>query len=58
MKLTKQQKEEVLRRIKAEPKNIKNICEHYRITLQEAQKYMRAQTVKLLKKEYEKNKTA
>ena len=54
MKLTKQQREELLRLIKDKPKNMRNTCNHYGVTIQEAQRYMLLATKKELKKEYEK----
>lgn len=50
MKLTKPQREHLLALIKEKPKNIRNFCSHYGVTLEEAQKYMRLNTVKELKK--------
>ena len=56
MKLTKQQREELLRQIKMKPKNMRNICDHYGITVIDAQKLARMATTMELKKMYEKEK--
>lgn len=54
MKLTAPQKEELLRLIKEKPKSMRGFCEHYGVTIQEAQRYMRMDTVKKLKQAYAK----
>ena len=54
MKLTKPQKEELLRMIREKPKSMQRICAHYGITVIEAQKIARMATVRELKMLYEK----
>lgn len=53
MKLTRQQREKLLELIKEKPKNMRNFCDHYGITIVEAQKIARLATVKELKKMYD-----
>lgn len=54
MKLKKEQREKLLELIKEKPKNMRNTCNHYGVTIQEAQRYMRMDTVKKLKQAFEK----
>lgn len=56
MKLKKEQREELLRLIKDKPKNMRNTCTHYGVTIQEAQRYMLLATKKELRKLYDKEK--